>query len=57
MDEEQQKHIAELALWKKEAKAAQDKVRATYRLCRWFRLAAGLPITCELQPLLIAPGR
>lgn len=27
MDEEQQKHIAELALWKKEAKAAQDKFR------------------------------
>lgn len=26
MDEEQQKHIEELATWKKEAKAAQDKV-------------------------------
>ena len=26
MDEEQHKHIEELATWKKEAKAAQDKV-------------------------------
>ena len=30
MDEEQQKHIEELAAWKKEAKAAQDKVRAFF---------------------------
>lgn len=26
MDEEQQKHIDDLAAWRKEAKAAQDKV-------------------------------
>ena len=30
MDEEQRKHIEELATWKKEAKAAQEKVRVHF---------------------------
>ena len=46
MDEEQQKHQEELGLWKKEAKAAQDRVRRI--LVQLFDICLKLcPLPCK----------